>query len=165
MKKLICLLLPLLCFVNSPAQVLTSIIADCTMTLDGAQTGGAADTINYGYEPGMYLGYPEFRIYTDAVKASSATDSLTIQYRPARGSAVADTFGNMSWKTLMCDLFGSADIAFTDFDWVDATWYQGVTDFDGDIPDWIQVRAWFGGASANDSLALRLQLRDLRKGM
>jgi len=163
MKKLIYLLLPLLCFVNSSAQVLTSIIADCTMTLDGAAAGGAADTLNMPYEPGMYLGYPRLQIYTDAVKASSATDSLTMQYRPARGSAVADTFANMAWKSLVCDLFGGADVAFTDFDWVDTGWYQGIFDFDGEIPDWIQIRAWFGGASANDSLELSLLLRDLRR--
>jgi len=162
MKKVYLLLLMLLLSGGAQAQWISDVIADCTITLDGAVAGGALDTVMFVLKPNNQRGYPVLEINPDAVKASSATDSLTLTYRIARAHLPADTFATVAFKTVQDYRCGAADVAFTEFDWEDDGWYTSILDFDGRPWDFMQLVAHFKGESANDSLELRLKFRDIK---
>lgn len=160
MKKLLYVIIAVMIAGVAFGQVTKSkMLDDRTITLDGAVAGGDCDTTNFPLPLGLNRGYPFLEINPNAVKASSATDSLTMRYRGARGIAIADTFVQ-DWSPLNIDLFETTDAAITDYDWADSAWYHCPIDLGGEPYDYIQIESRFEGASANDSLEVRIILRD-----
>lgn len=165
MKRLFALLM-LLSVGLAQAQPRTAVvIADCTITLDGEFTGGTGnfDIITMPLWVSTMRGYPHMLINPNAVKASSATDSLSLEWRPCVGSTLADSLGAATFAYVADWRNAAANVNFNAFDWADSAWYWGVLDLEGQTPEWIQVRAWLWGASANDSCALRIKMLDIQK--
>ena len=138
------------------------VYSEATFTLDGATAlPGDCDTLNFPLFWQYSRGYPHLLINPDAVKASSGTDSLTIQYREAWGPLKGDTLANSTWKYVQDYRCGAAAVDFNIFDWTDDTWYHGIIDQDGEFWQYVQIRVLFGAGNAADSAEVKIILKDL----
>lgn len=175
MKKFIWLLMLLSVALIAQAQPRTNVvIADCTVVLDNTATNDSSDvdTLMIPVWTSNVRGYPHLQITPTSANVESvgvtgskhaATDSLTVMWRPCRSPVAADTFTNMAFKVLPIWKCGAADVNFSWFDWDSAGVYWGILDFEGQTPDWIQVRSAYKGYSHHDSLSLRIQSYDIQK--
>lgn len=132
-----------------------------TITLDGNDSTGVADTVNTFLPISVegYQGFPFFRFCTDAVKASSATDSLTLKWRKHKGLRESDSLAGEAWHYFTVN----GSVTTNNYTWADSAWYDAPIDFSGNPPDYVWLQSIFAGFSFNDSLALRLWYYDLKR--
>lgn len=173
MKRSILLLL--LLAMSAQAQPRTSVCyVDCTVVLDNTvlKDSSDVDTLMIPVWTSNMRGYPHLQIIpagcnvdSDGVAGSKncTQDSLTVMWRPTLGPDPEDTLTGAVFKCIPIWRCGTANATFSWMNWDSAGIYWGILDFEGQTPDWIQIRTAYKGYSHHDSAQVEYKLYDIQK--